>query len=168
MRTIAIIASSTLIWSIAGVVAAPSVMPAAKSDSTAKVQLNAAQAQSTVPAAPVKQSSAEGSTITVARAAIATGLNGYEPINPGDSFPPDVKRVYCLSQIKGARDSMQIEHRWYWNDRLIASVPLAIKSINWNTYSIKTILPDMTGEWRVSIVNSQKEEVLQTLKFTVK
>ena len=64
---------------------------------------------------------------------------------------------------------MEIQHRWYWNDDLISSIPLKVKSNNWRTYSIKTIHPGMTGEWMVAIVDvKNNEEVLKTLKFTVK
>jgi hypothetical protein len=163
MRPFALVTTSALLLSVSAALAAPPVTPATaptKSEPVEKV------AQKPAVAAPVAAPNAS-SGITVARAAIATGLNGYEPINPGETFPPTVKRLYCLSLIRGATDTMHIEHRWYWNDKLIATVPLAVKSVNWNTYSIKTILPDMTGEWRVSIVNAQGEQELQSLKFTV-
>ena len=109
-----------------------------------------------------------GSGLTVARAAIAPELEDNEPVKEGDEFGSDVKQLYCFSQIKGAKDSAEIEHRWYWKDDLVFSRPLKIKSANWRTYSIKNIYPYMTGDWMVSIVNTDKEEVLKTLKFTIK
>jgi hypothetical protein len=115
------------------------------------------------PAAPA----ADGSGLVVTRSAVATDLEENEPVHAAETFPADVKRLYCFSQVKGAKDSAEIEHRWYWNDRLISSIPLKIRSGNWRTYSIKTIAPGMTGEWMVSIVNTEKEAVLKTLKFTV-
>jgi hypothetical protein len=111
---------------------------------------------------------AAASDLTVARAAIALHLEENEPVEPGDVFPVNVKQLYCFSQIKGAKDSAEIEHRWYWNDDLVFSRPLKVKSANWRTYSIKNIYPYMAGDWMVSIVNTKKEEVLKTLKFTIK
>jgi hypothetical protein len=129
---------------------------------------NAPATASSVPAA-TPPAPVTPSDLSVAAAAIALGLEGYTPVEPGDLFPADVKRLYCYTQIKGAKDSTEIEHRWYWNDDLITSIPLKVKSSNWKTYSIKNIYPGMTGEWMVAIVNpGNSEEVLKTLKFTIK
>lgn len=155
MRTITLIVSSALLWSVSWAQQPAEKVMAAASAETA--------------AAPPVQQTAPASGLTVASASIALGLDEYAPVEPGDLFPADVKQLYCYSQIKGAADSTEIEHRWYWNDDLITSIPLKIKSNNWRTYSIKNIHPGMTGEWMVAIVNAQKsEEVLKTLKFTIK
>jgi hypothetical protein len=152
MRTIPFLLSSALIWSLSWAQqpsqSAPAPAPAEKKIATT--------------AGP------STSGLSVTEASIALGLEEYEPVNPGEKFPADVGRLYCYSRIKGATDSMEIQHRWYWNDDLITTIPLKVKSNNWRTYSIKTIIPGMTGEWMVAIVNAQKEEeVLQTLKFTI-
>jgi len=154
MRTITLIVSSALFWSVSWAQQPAQNAPAVASS----------KAVATPPSAP-----ATSSGLSVADAAIAIGLEDYVPIEPGNVFPADVQRLYCYSQIKGAQDSMEVEHRWYWNDDLIASIPLKVKSSNWKTYSIKKILPWMTGEWVVAIVNAKNsEEVLKTLKFTIK
>ena len=142
MRTITLIVSSALLWSVSW-------------------------AQQPAPNAPAA-TPAPASGLSVAEASIAIGLEEYQPIEPGEVFPATVKQLYCYSRIKGAQDSMEIQHRWYWNDDLITSIPLKVKSNNWRTYSIKNILPGMTGEWVVAIVNAKNsEEVLKTLKFTL-
>ena len=195
MRITTLILSSAILWSVtwaeepapstsidtskAKVVqpaAQKPVTPASTVDPKAKVAETAVQAPATAKpsAAPKKQTvepvqATSASGLVVTDAAVAVGLDNYKPVEPGDLFPADVKRLYCVSRIKGAQDSTEIEHRWYWNDDLISSIPLKVKSNNWRTYSIKTIVPSMTGEWMVAIVNPQKEEeVLQTLKFSVK
>jgi hypothetical protein len=109
------------------------------------------------------------SGIEVSRAAIALNVADNEPENPDSIFPPEVKRLFCFTQIKGVKDSIQVEHRWYWNDDMLLAVPLTIKSGNWRTYSQKSIPAGMKGEWRVAVVNtSDKDAVLKMLKFTVK
>jgi hypothetical protein len=174
MRIATLILSSAILWSVTW--AEEPASPTSTDVSKAKTDLPAAQKPATpVPTVapkpqtvePVQTTSASG--LSVRDAAVAVGLNEYEPVEPGDLFPAEVKRLYCISRIKGAQDSTEIEHRWYWNDDLISAIPLKVKSNNWRTYSIKTIVPSMTGEWMVAIVNPQKdEEVLQTLKFSVK
>ena len=150
MRTITLIVSSALLWSV----------------SWAQQPAQNAPAATPATASPAP---AAASGLSVADASIAIGLEEYQPIEPGDLFPATIKQLYCYSRIKGAQDSMEIQHRWYWNDDLITTIPLKVKSSNWRTYSIKNIHPGMTGEWVVAIVNAKNaEEVLETLKFTIK
>jgi len=119
-------------------------------------------------AAPQIQSSQTPSKLTLTKAVIALNVNNLEPEDISDTFPSEVKRLFCFTQVKGATEPEEIQHRWYWNDDLFSSVQLKITTGNFRTYSAKTILPTMTGDWRVVIVNSKNEEILYTLKFTVK
>ena len=116
---------------------------------------------------PATQQTAQA-RLVVARAVIARGIDENGPVDAGTDFTADVKRLYCITQIKGAQEPVQIEHRWYLNDNLIFSLPLPIKSMNWRTQSYKTILPGMTGAWKVVVVLMPEEEILTTLTFTVK
>ncbi len=104
----------------------------------------------------------------VDRIALCLDIKDNEPDIIDSVFPPNVKRLYCFTAIKGARDVSEIQHRWYYNDDLQASVSLKIGSSSWRTYSAKSIPSVYTGEWRVSIVNSKNEEVLKTVKFYIK
>jgi hypothetical protein len=108
-----------------------------------------------------------GSTITVNRSAIALDIVDREPRDTGTVFPPEVKRLYCFSEI-GNGEGETIEHRWYWNDAMLNSVSLGVTSNRHRTYSAKTIPATMTGEWQVAIVNSKNDEVLQMVRFTIK
>lgn len=103
----------------------------------------------------------------VDRIALCLDIKDNEPDFIDSVFPPNVKRLYCFTAIKGARDVSEIQHRWYYNDDLQASVSLKIGSSSWRTYSAKSIPSVYTGEWRVSIVNSINEEVLKTIKFHI-
>jgi len=123
------------------------------------------------PAAQQKESAqtaSEKSELSVARAAIALNIKDLEPENAGDTFPPEVKRLYCFTHIKGSSGASEIQHRWYWNDDLMGIVNLPIKSPNYRTYSAKTIPEGMTGEWRVAVVDSKNEEILKMLKVQIK
>ncbi|MBN1129994.1 MAG: DUF2914 domain-containing protein [Chitinispirillaceae bacterium] len=181
MRTITLMLSSAIIWSVVWAQQPASSTPAPPANTEAvEKKAEAVKTDAVGKAAPaVKAETAKkeakaatappASGLSVTKASVAVGLEEYEPVEPGDLFPADIKRLYCFSQVKGASDSTEIEHRWYWNDDMIAAIPLKVKSNNWRTYSIKTIPAGMTGEWMVAIVNPQKEEeVLKTLKFSVK
>jgi hypothetical protein len=130
------------------------------------------QAQTPPPsAAPARtlaaQAAAQQTDMCVSRAAIALDIENHEPKDTGMVFPPEVKRLYCFSEIKNGEGN-EIQHRWYWKDEMITSVPLKISTNRFRTQSAKTIPPEMTGDWRVAIVNSKDESILKMLSFTVK
>jgi hypothetical protein len=105
--------------------------------------------------------------LTVARAVFAKGIDENGPVDPGTTFTTDVKRLYCITQIKGAKDSALIEHRWFVNDKPVFTLPLAIKSINWRTQSCITVRPEYVGEVKVVVVLMPKEEPLTTMTCTI-
>lgn len=104
----------------------------------------------------------------VDRMAICLDIKENEPDVIDSVFPPEVKRLYCFTAIKGAGVNNEIQHRWYYNDELQASVSLKINSPSWRTYSAKSIPSVYTGEWIVAVVNSKNEEVIKTCKFHIK
>lgn len=105
--------------------------------------------------------------ISVSRSAIALDIENREPMDTATSFPTEVKRLYCFTEIKNGAGH-EIQHRWYWNDEMLSAISLQISSNRFRTHSIKTILPNMGGDWRVAIVDSKNESVLKMLKFNIK
>lgn len=105
--------------------------------------------------------------LTVGRTMFAKGIDENGPIDPGTTFTTDVKRLYCITQIKGAKDTALIEHRWFVNDKPVFTLPLPIKSINWRTQSCITVRPEYIGEVKVVVVLMPKEETLTTMTCTI-
>ncbi len=104
--------------------------------------------------------------LTVREAAIARGIEDHEPVGVAGTFPPDVGKVYCYTKIAGGRPGDHITHVWYYGERKMAEVELAIGSPLFRTYSSKRILPSWTGGWRVEVLGPDGT-VLQTLEFTI-
>ena len=105
--------------------------------------------------------------MTATRAVICLNINDHEPEDVGESFPPHVKRLYCFTEIQSSGESAEIQHRWYWKDELMGTMPLKINSARFRTYSAKSIPATATGDWRVAVVNSHNEEVIQIIKFMI-
>lgn len=117
----------------------------------------------------VSLSVAQGSyaqTIKVEGSAFARGIEKHEPVEPADIFPADVGRVYLWTKIAVEPVPTDIKHVWYHGDKKIAEVPLTIKYPRTRTYSYKTIPPDMSGQWKVEVVDS-RGKVLDTLHLTI-
>jgi hypothetical protein len=102
--------------------------------------------------------------IEVIDAAICKDVQGKQPVGTGNSFTPDVTKVWCWSKIKDGQGT--IKHIYYHNGQEVATVVLNVLSPNFRTYSSKKILASQTGQWRVDIVD-QNGVVLKSLEFVV-
>jgi hypothetical protein len=112
-----------------------------------------------------KEVPAQKSNLSISRALIALDVKDLEPENIGDTFPSEVRRLFCFTQIKGASGPEEIQHRWYWGDELMGTVSLKVNSGNFRTYSSKSIPLGLQGDWRVYIVDSKDESIIGTVKF---
>ena len=110
---------------------------------------------------------AEEPTFTAAEAVVATGIENLTPVGISDTFPITVGKLYCFTRIKGARQDTTIKHLWFHGDRMVMEITLPIQSLNWRTYSTKTITPSSSGSWRVDIT-TENGTVLQSVPFTIK
>jgi hypothetical protein len=120
--------------------------------------------QSAPPPPPAKNSSG----IEITRAVICLNVNEREPEEVGTQFPPEVKRLYCFTEVKSSGEPLELQHRWYWKDELMTTIPLKANSTRFRTYSAKSIPAYAVGDWRVAIVNSRNEETLQIISFEIK
>jgi hypothetical protein len=109
-----------------------------------------------------------GSNLSVVEASIATGIEDHTPTGVAESFPRDAGMLWCYSKIAGGDGDPwgSIVHRWYYGEKLMAEVTLAIRSPLYRTYSSKNILPGWGGQWRVEIVDA-RGTTLKTMNFTV-
>jgi len=110
---------------------------------------------------------AEEPTFTAAEAVVATGIENLTPVGISDTFPITAGKLYCFTRIKGARQDTTIKHLWFHGDRMVMEITLPIQSLNWRTYSSKTITPSSSGSWRVDIT-TENGTVLQSVPFTIK
>jgi len=89
-----------------------------------------------------------------------------EPVGEDSVFSTAVGRVYCWTLVKGAAESTSITHVWHYREKEMARVELEIGSAWYRTWSYKTLLPEWTGDWRVSVHDSQGNP-LHTMHFSV-
>jgi len=118
-----------------------------------------------VPVTKTEKPTSPSSSLSISKAVIALNVNDLEPENIADTFPAEVHRLFCFTQIKGATEPAEIQHRWYWKDELMGTVSLPIKPGNFRTYSSKSIPLGLTGDWRVSVVDPKDESIIGTVKF---
>jgi hypothetical protein len=75
--------------------------------------------------------------------------------------------VFYYTKVTCPADTT-IEHRWYFNDRLLQSVALRVRanSSGYRTYSRTTIGPERAGNWRVELLTADGT-VLHEARFSV-
>ena len=99
-----------------------------------------------------------------ATAQICTGVKDRAPVGVADNFPASVGELYCFSLVTDAAD--KVVQVWIRGDKEVFKIDLPVKAARWRTWSVKKILPGMTGAWRVE-VRDAAGALLATAKFTV-
>ena len=98
----------------------------------------------------------------VARAQFTTGIKAREPIDRIESVVyaegPQLKRLFYFTELLDLKGETII-HRWEHEGELVAEVKFKVRGNRWRVYSSKYLQPQMTGQWRVIVVNSKGESL---------
>jgi hypothetical protein len=114
------------------------------------------------PSAPIEtDATATGGQVT--RSVVTSDVADLEPV---DNLGPNIalndggfQTVFYFTELRNFTAG-QIVHRWVYNGRVIADVPLRVDGgWRWRTYSSKDLLPGMTGEWSVSVIDGDGREL---------
>jgi hypothetical protein len=105
--------------------------------------------------------------VLIKEKAICSNVVDLQPVGEGNRFNAAVGKLYCFTRIILFQDPpAEITHVWYFGEKERARVTLQVKSLNWRTYSSKSILPDDIGDWHVDILGPEGK-VLSTLQFKI-
>ena len=107
-----------------------------------------------------------GSGLKVEEGVITTRIVERSPADSVQTYPVAVGKVYCFTHITGAEGDTNVTHVWYLGKKEISRVTLPVRSSDWRTWSVKTILPQWTGNWRVEVLDADGN-LLQTIPFTL-
>jgi hypothetical protein len=111
---------------------------------------------------------AQGSQgLTVQEMVFCAAVQDRAPSLPDTAFASTVENVWCFVKVTGAADTTAITQVWYYKDREVSRVELAVKSASWRTWSSKKILPEWQGTWRVDVL-APGGEVLKSGSFAIK
>jgi hypothetical protein len=105
--------------------------------------------------------------LAVEKMTFCAGVEDREPIGEATEFTTEVGSVWCWTEIVGATDTTFVTHKWYWDGENVANVELEVKYPRMRTWSCKTLTSEMTGSWRVEVVDASGE-VLKELSFQIK
>jgi hypothetical protein len=78
-----------------------------------------------------------------------------------------IHELYCYTKVVAPDEGdREIVHVWYRNDEMISRCSLPVSGMSWRTYSKKVITPEMSGDWRVEVLDSCGN-LLKTIKFVL-
>ncbi len=129
--------------------AALAVLPAYAADEYSAPAQPAAAAQPSAAPQPIAQPKSTG---IVARAQFTNAIQDREPVDKVSNLLNDKNRIYFFSEIKDAFNQ-KVTHRWEHNGKVMAETSFDIGGNRWRVYSNKTLDPNQTGEWKVSVVD---------------
>jgi hypothetical protein len=111
-------------------------------------------AETEKPKAEMKKMKPEAAAVAghLRRALFTTAIEGHEPVGSVDSLSTGNTQVYFFTEIVG-REGHTITHRWMYNGKVLAEVPIVIGGPRWRVYSSKNLLPAWTGELKVEVVD---------------
>jgi len=107
-----------------------------------------------------------GGELPVTEGAVATGISDRRPVDAGQSFSVSAGKLYCFSAVSGAAADIIVTHVWYREGKEMARVELPVRSADWGTWPSKTLLPEWTGRWQVTILDGEGN-LLLAIPFTV-
>jgi len=109
---------------------------------------------------------AEDGALAVEEISITTRIVRGDPVDAVQRISSSaIKEIYCFTKVVSPDDGQrEIVHAWYRKDELISRFRLPVSGTSWRTYSKKLVTPDMAGEWRVEVLDSDGK-LLKTTKF---
>ncbi len=138
-------------------------LPTATSDAPTEAPITLALAEAAVE--PTWMAGSQVYSEQVTRAVLTRAVVNREPT---ETLPTYLQaegeqpvKVYYFTEF-GDMAGEQVHYRWTHRGRVVAEVPVNIGNAwRWRSYSQKDIRPDETGEWLVSVVDSEGQIMAQ-------
>lgn len=99
------------------------------------------------------------SSIEMKVAEFTSGITNHEPTDTlSQVVPKYIRKLYFFTQVANAKNQT-IYHRWIYQNRVMATVPLNISSPLYRTWSSKRLTSAWKGQWYVEVLDQQKHVI---------
>ena len=98
----------------------------------------------------------------VERSSFTTAVVDREPQDAVDTLTNDHVQIAYFTEAMGMTGT-RLTHRWEYDGVVMAEVSFDVGGPRWRTHSVKTLDPELLGEWTVSTLSNGK--VLATESF---
>ena len=118
------------------------------------------------PQAYGQEKAKEGTSLSIARLVVATGVENSEPAGAAETFPASTEKVYCFLEATNIAKDTEVSFVWSYGGKEMLKTTLPLKAgPKWRTYANKN-LRGLKGDWKVEIKDSEGK-VLKDVKFKV-
>jgi len=118
------------------------------------------------PQANGQEKAKEGTSLTIARLVVGTGVENSEPLGAAGAFPASTEKVYCFLEATNVAKDTEVSFVWSYGDKEMLKTSLPLKAgPKWRTYANKNLM-GLKGDWKVEIKDSEGK-ILKDIKFKV-
>ncbi|GAB4347727.1 MAG: hypothetical protein Kow006_07770 [Gammaproteobacteria bacterium] len=100
----------------------------------------------------------------IARSQFTTRVVDREPVDRISELTAAENRIFYFTELLDMT-GQTITHRWVYNGEVMAEVSFTVGGPRWRVWSSKSLLPDWSGDWAVSVVD-ENGEILGGNRFT--
>lgn len=96
----------------------------------------------------------------ISQAVFALEVENRTPKNIVSEIDNKVNKIYFYTNLRNLGGE-KLKHIWIYNNKQMAEVNFAPKGPRWRVYSSKNLWHSWTGVWKVQVINSKNEVLLE-------
>ena len=127
-------------------------------ESDAAVSEAAPTKEVAAPAAKVMKEQSGFSRGSVVRSAFTRTIDEREPTENLQNLTNESAQVKFFTELRDMSGQTAI-HRWEYDGKVVAEVEFNVKGPRWRVWSSKSLVPQWTGDWKVSVINGAGEVI---------
>lgn len=95
---------------------------------------------------------------SVVRSAFTRTIDEREPAENLQNLTNENVQVKFFTELRDMSGQTAI-HRWEYDGKVVAEVEFNVKGPRWRVWSSKSLVPQWTGDWKVSVINGAGEVI---------
>lgn len=95
---------------------------------------------------------------SVVRSAFTREIDDREPTENLQKLTNENGEVKFFTELRDMNGQTAI-HRWEYDGKVVAEVEFNVQGPRWRVWSSKSLVPQWTGDWKVSVVNGAGEVI---------
>ena len=95
---------------------------------------------------------------SVVRSAFTRDIAEREPTENLQNLTNENGQVKFFTELRDMSGQTAI-HRWEYEGKVVAEIEFNVKGPRWRVWSSKSLVPQWTGDWKVSVVNGAGEVI---------
>jgi len=114
-----------------------------------------------------KEITKEESILNVKQISICKNIQNRQPVQSGNTFSASVDSIFCYTLLSNTGGKQHLSHIWEYDNKVMSEISYSVKhSLNWRSWTRKTILPHQTGLWSVSVKDSSGK-IIKKIQFNI-